>query len=580
MADSQDRVSLELIDAGDHKDRVVQVLSKVKGLHQSPEQIVSSTPCTIAANIPRNVAEKLQAFLEKTGAMVMIEGGEQMFTPDDLPPEQEETETAGPQEEGSPAEDSRDAWSFAPSADGTAGEHETPEEGPSDDFGGFSAAPAGPPEDEAEEYEDDAFEDDEFPEEEEHKPGKLQQMVSRLKEKKAEKKEKKGKEQPEKPKKNGAEEPAQKGKKTFGLPGFSKRQNAGENTTEHDESEEQPDRKPKASFFSKFKQSKEEAPDEEQTPDEPEEIQASPEQETVSASPASRLVPMGIGAVVGILIGGLIAGVWGWSLIQSQRSEYDQQLADQLQQQSRKTQAEMKQREKAFDVLQRQHNSLKQEQEQLEQLNEELTTQADLLTAEIENLQQELEDARKPKRIEPEAMSGIGALSPAQKAMVEEFEKLKTRHAQSLEKAYDAQNAAECSKQVLLDGKGTMTYAQVVKQFSAQHTDADVMESESLLTPYIAEFKIPFQQKIRTGEEKERCQEKPLKELPTPVHHEFGSYYGYWVIQYEYTNGAWQVKPTVIEKNRALYKQAFEVGSPDSAKFLLDTTIFPELTQQ
>ena len=139
---------------------------------------------------------------------------------------------------------------------------------------------------------------------------------------------------------------------------------------------------------------------------------------------------------------------------------------------------------------------------------------------------------------------------------------------------------APCSYQLLLDGKGTMTYAQVVKKFSAKYTVYDVMKSDSLVTPYIAEFKIPFQMESRTGDSEQACNTATLQQLPTPQHHEFGTYYGYWIIQYEYKNGEWRVKPTVIEKNRALYENAFKLGSPDFAKFRLDTDLFPEFKAQ
>lgn len=93
--DATDRVSIELIDAGDHKDRVVLVLSKVKGLVMSPQQIVQHTPCTVATDVPRVPAQKLKEYLEKAGAMVMLEGERRQeedmsFTPDMSPASQEE----------------------------------------------------------------------------------------------------------------------------------------------------------------------------------------------------------------------------------------------------------------------------------------------------------------------------------------------------------------------------------------------------------------------------------------------------------------------------------------------------------
>ena len=61
MTESNERVSIELIDAGDHKDRVALVLSKVKGLAMAPEQLVRNTPCTVATNVPRETAEPVHS---------------------------------------------------------------------------------------------------------------------------------------------------------------------------------------------------------------------------------------------------------------------------------------------------------------------------------------------------------------------------------------------------------------------------------------------------------------------------------------------------------------------------------------
>jgi hypothetical protein len=97
-----------------------------------------------------------------------------------------------------------------------------------------------------------------------------------------------------------------------------------------------------------------------------------------------------------------------------------------------------------------------------------------------------------------------------------------------------------------------------------------------LTTPYKAKFKIPFQQEIRTGKTEEACNQAKLQQLETPDHHEFGGYYGYWEIEYEYKDEQWVVNPTVVEKNRALYESAFQHGSPDYAKFRIDTNLFPE----
>jgi hypothetical protein len=170
--------------------------------------------------------------------------------------------------------------------------------------------------------------------------------------------------------------------------------------------------------------------------------------------------------------------------------------------------------------------------------------------------------------------------TPAQETLIKSFEELMAVHAQSLENGYEAQKQAGCSQQLLLDGKSTYTYAQVVKKFTSEYTPYDIMKSNSLITPYVAEVKIAFQQEMKTGKSEEACNAAVLQPLETPDHYEFGGYYGYWTIQYEYKNGKWVVKQVVSEKNRALYESAFQNGSPDYAKFWIDTALFPEFKTQ
>ena len=545
MTDSQELVSLELIDAGDHKDRVVQVLSKVKGLSMPPEQIINSTPCTIASDVPKSLAEKLQSFLEKAGAMVMIESEEDLFSPDDLPIYEEEEEEVelevevevdegGGEEEGELEAEFSEEF-LAPSGDDDWLAETFPEASSKDDdlAGDFQVATLPEEEEEIEEEEEAELE---F---EEKASGKFQKLLAHL----PGKKEKKSVED------TGAEETSEKAKKKFALPSLPKFRR--EKTEEAEEPTE--GKEGKVPFLSKFRKSAKEAPE-----GLGEDVEA--KEKMPSGGLLSYLLPL----VVGFLIGAVIMGGWGWYSVRSTQREADQRLSNERQdiaQQIQEHSAQLKTTVK----------TQAQELETLRQQNTELTGQLDTLTAQLGEAK-----AQTPQRLIPSPASEPGALTPGQESIVSAFQEVKERHTQSLENGYEAQKQAPCSYQVLLDGKGTMTYAQVVKKFTAKYTVYDIMKSNSLITPYLAEFKIPFQLEMRTGESEQACNANSLQTLPAPVHHEFGSYYGYWTIQYEYKNGKWWVKPTVIEKNRDLYENAFKLGSPDFAKFRLDTELFPD----
>lgn len=100
MAETPERVSMKLLDAGEHKDRVRRILSKMKDTNMLPEQLVSDTPCIIATNVPRSLAEKTQGLLEKAGAIILLEPEEKVVVSSEHPrPAPEQTETAPPQED-------------------------------------------------------------------------------------------------------------------------------------------------------------------------------------------------------------------------------------------------------------------------------------------------------------------------------------------------------------------------------------------------------------------------------------------------------------------------------------------------
>lgn len=260
--------------------------------------------------------------------------------------------------------------------------------------------------------------------------------------------------------------------------------------------------------------------------------------------------------ITGMLTGAVIAGLLGWLSIKSlqqERLEYEAQTAEQIEQHS----AQLK------NLVQQ----LSQEAQDVKQKNTTLETQMTELRAQLE------EAARQPKEIIPTQSPTEGL--PPEQPLIQSFQEVMMRHVQSLEGGYDAQKQAKCSLQVLLDGKATSAFAQVIKKFDAQFVRYDIRRSASLLAPYMAEFKIPFQQEIKTGKTEETCQAAKLQTLETPDHHEFGSFYGYWTVEYQYREGKWVVNTTVIERNRALYENSFQKGSPDYAKFTIDTNLFP-----
>jgi len=200
----------------------------------------------------------------------------------------------------------------------------------------------------------------------------------------------------------------------------------------------------------------------------------------------------------------------------------------------------------------------------LKEKNTELAEQVAALTAQLANAA---------------PSSGESRAAPAntdQAALLLQFQEIMAKHTTSLEKGYAAQQQAACARQRLLDGLGTETFAQVVRKFNPQHAKYDIKQSDSLITPYRAESKVPFSEELRVGKTEKACQAAPLERIAAETHHEFGSYYGYWIIEYTYQNGQWTVNKTLTEKNRALYDEAFRKGSPDSAKFRIDTKLFPE----
>ena len=527
MGDANDRVRLKMVNAGEFQPRVIQVLSKVKGLPQSPDELVNSTPCIVADDVPRSVAEKLQGFLEKAGASMQIEEAgapeEDLFTPDDLP---------GADDLAASPEGGGD-WSLDDDTPFPGADHLDVEEessSPSDEFGGFSAADASESAAEASEEAEEIFgaegetaeaeaaaEEAEAP-----KKGKLAGFLAGLKKPKAEKK-------PAKPAKTQEIEP------------------------ESSEEEETP--RPKPTLSSLFKKK---SRTEEQTPESEAEGEPTPKKALLPAFAGNPLML----ALAGFVCGALLAGIVGWFIGSSSAPAPDAPPAPAAD-------------SAALQDAQTQNADLQAKVSQQAQEIQALTQQKDALAQEVESLKTQSAAASTPKSIEPSQSPDAGA-TPDSNALVAAFEEIRSRHASSMESAYDVQKQAKCSQQLLLNGEGAVIYAQVVRKFSTKFTSFDILATNSLITPYAAELKIPFQEELRTGKTEQACNAAQLKPLDAPPHPEFGSYYGYWTIQYLYRGGKWVVKPTVIERNRALYEKAFKVGSPDIAKFALDTALFPE----
>ncbi len=500
---TEERVSIELVDAGGHKDRVVMVLSKVKGLTMPAQQLVQHMPCTIATDVPLSSANKLKEYLEKAGAMVMLEREpindeeEELFTADDFPIADE-----------SQNEDADDLLEF---------------EAPASDLGDAS---------DIETDDDLTFTTDEIVE-----PPELLDM----------------------PNDDDDTRDADPKRGVFGkllgqFPAIGKKKIADIATDDdadarmESESDGTVPKKPSWAFLEKLRKPKSAADDGE--------FPESGEKKTPSDFLRSPVAYM----LIGLLAGAILTGLWGWLGIQKQRQElvdYEIQTAQQIEDHSAQ--------------LKNMVAQLTQKAESLQLDNSDLQTQNAALIAEIGEAQ------KRPAGIMP--TDSPLEMMPWEDALVQEFQPLMERHAQILEDGYAAQQQAGCSQQVLLDGNGTLTYAQVVKHFNARYTRYDIRRSDSLMTPYIAEFKIPFQQEIRTGATQAACEAATLQTFDLPDHHEFGGYYGYWTLEYAYTDGAWHLKTTVIERNRDLYAASFQKGSPDYAKFKIDTAVFPGLEE-
>ncbi|HWP47645.1 MAG TPA: ribosomal protein L7/L12 [Candidatus Limnocylindrales bacterium] len=69
---SGERFDIRLTKVGDRKDKVLQMLFKVKGLVRSPEELINSVPCTIARNVEKFNAEKFRHYMNRVGATIEL----------------------------------------------------------------------------------------------------------------------------------------------------------------------------------------------------------------------------------------------------------------------------------------------------------------------------------------------------------------------------------------------------------------------------------------------------------------------------------------------------------------------------
>ena len=66
------KVYIKLVNSGKRKQDVLNVLSRIQGLRDSPEQLVAEIPCYISEQVSTSLAQKVKMYLEKAGATVEL----------------------------------------------------------------------------------------------------------------------------------------------------------------------------------------------------------------------------------------------------------------------------------------------------------------------------------------------------------------------------------------------------------------------------------------------------------------------------------------------------------------------------
>lgn len=69
---SELKYTIELVRVGKNRDHVLHILSKVQGLPKTPEELLGSTPCTIARGANKQDAQNFQMLMNKFGAEVRL----------------------------------------------------------------------------------------------------------------------------------------------------------------------------------------------------------------------------------------------------------------------------------------------------------------------------------------------------------------------------------------------------------------------------------------------------------------------------------------------------------------------------
>lgn len=77
MNDIQSKVVIKLTNVGNRPDDVLKVLQKIQGLRDIPENLIKDTPCYISQKVALSLAQKVQMYLERAGAVVSLDEEEQ-----------------------------------------------------------------------------------------------------------------------------------------------------------------------------------------------------------------------------------------------------------------------------------------------------------------------------------------------------------------------------------------------------------------------------------------------------------------------------------------------------------------------
>ena len=66
------KCTIELVQVGKNREHILHILSKIQGLAKSPEELIASTPCTLARGAEKQDAQNFQMLMQKFGAEVRV----------------------------------------------------------------------------------------------------------------------------------------------------------------------------------------------------------------------------------------------------------------------------------------------------------------------------------------------------------------------------------------------------------------------------------------------------------------------------------------------------------------------------